>query len=112
MADGGGAGPGNIVAATPEDALKAVESFLNTHEIRVLGVLGIFIGYICVFFVKILSFTNIFMGVGGVALTALILMFLDPKRQIGYLDWWFRVIVVVLMSLFLTAPQLYFAWTV
>lgn len=96
----------------PDAITRTFDDLLNTHEVKVLGMIGLFIGYICVFFVKILSFTNIYVGALGISLLTFILMMLDPRRNLGSADWWIRALAVVMLSLFLTSPQLYYAWTV
>ena len=44
----------------PEDVLGAFHELLQPHEIQVLGLMGLLIGYICVFFAKILMLTNVY----------------------------------------------------
>jgi hypothetical protein len=95
-----------------ETILKGVEQLLSTHEIRVLGAMGLFIGYMSIFIVKILEYQDMHLGVAFVILTTVSLMFLDKERKPYMLEWWTRVFVVVLLTLFITSPQLYNAWTV
>jgi H+/Cl- antiporter ClcA len=90
--------------------LEALRHLISPHQINVLAVMGLSIGYICIFLVKILDLTNIYLGVIGVGLTTLILLFLDKAKDFRSTDWWCRSFLVVLFSLFLTAPQLYYAW--
>jgi predicted Co/Zn/Cd cation transporter (cation efflux family) len=90
----------------------AIEGLLRTHEARVLATMGLFIGYICVFFTKIMSFTDLSVGAMAVAVITLLLLFLDRDIDFRSRAWWLRSIVVIVLTLILTAPQLYFAWTV
>lgn len=96
----------------PDSVAKGLEELLDKHEVRVLGVMGLFIGYISVFLVKILSFTNMYYGVGSIILTTLLLLLLDKNKNLKVTDWWIRTSAVILLCLFITSPQLYFAWTV
>ena len=96
----------------PAAIAAAVESLLNTHEARVLGAMGLFIGYICVFFTKIMSFTNMYVGALAVAGITLMLLLLNKDLNIKSAGWWLRSGAVIVLTLMLTSPQLYFAWTV
>jgi hypothetical protein len=93
-------------------ASAAIENLLNSHEGRVLAAMGLFIGYVCVFFTKIMSFTDMYAGVIGVRVITLLLLLLNKERNLKSQDWWFRSITVVVLTIVLTSPQLYFAWTV
>jgi hypothetical protein len=74
----------------PAAIAAAVESLLNTHEARVLGAMGLFIGYICVFFTKIMSFTNMYVGALAVAGITLMLLLLNKDLNIKSAGWWLR----------------------
>ena len=74
--------------------------------------MGLLIGYICVFLAKILSFTNIYIGVIGVVVITLLLMMLNKDVKFADARFWLRAVVVTFICLLITAPQLYFAWTV
>jgi hypothetical protein len=43
-----------------QDAVAAVVLLLNSHEARVLGAIGLFVGYLCVLLTKILNFTELY----------------------------------------------------
>src|SRR5262245_52512600 len=92
-------------------AISAVESLFNTHEARVLGAIGLFTGYICVFFTKIMSFTQMYVGVLAVTGLTFLLLVLNREFDFKSRDWWVRAAAVIVLSLLLTSPQLYFAWT-
>jgi hypothetical protein len=109
---GDSAQPENVVKADAAAINAAIEGLLSTHEARVLATMGLFIGYICVFFTKIMSFTNMYVGAVAVAAITFLLLLLDREFHIRSRDWWLRAFVVVTLSLILTSPQLYFAWTV
>ena len=96
----------------PDSVMKGIEELLDKHETRVLGVMGLCIGYISVFLVKILNFTHMYYGVGGIVLTTLLLLLLDKNKNLKVVDWWVRALTVIVICLFITSPQLYFAWTV
>jgi hypothetical protein len=104
--------PEGAVKADDAALAAAVEGLLNTHEARVLATMGLFIGYICVFFTKIMSFTNMYVGAIAVAGITLLLLLLDRELHIRSRAWWLRAAIVMALSLMLTSPQLYFAWTV
>jgi hypothetical protein len=89
-----------------------MENLLSSHEGRVLAAMGLFIGYVCVFFTKIMSFTAMSVGVVGVGIITLLLLLLNKERDLKSQDWWFRSITVIVLTVILTSPQLYFAWTV
>jgi hypothetical protein len=91
---------------------NAIQELFNTYEARVLGTMGLFVGYICIFFAKIMSFTNIYVGVAGVAIITLLLLLLNKGQDWKSQDWWIRLPAVIIFSVLLTSPQLYFAWTV
>ena len=112
MADGDST-PGNSpIHPDPRHAVAAVEDLFNTHEARVLGAIGLFTGYICVFFTKIMNFTQMYVGVLAVMGLTFLLLALNRKIDFKSRDWWFRSAAVIALSLLLTSPQLYFAWTV
>jgi hypothetical protein len=94
------------------NAISAVEGLFNTHEARVLGAIGLFTGYICVFFTKIMSFTQMYVGVLAVTGLTFLLLVLNREFDFKSRDWWIRSAAVIVLSLLLTSPQLYFAWTV
>ena len=96
----------------PGAVVNALEGLFSTHEARVLGAVSLFVGYLCIFFTKIMSFTEIYIGVLGVAV--LIILLLSLNRDINWrsLEVWLRAVVVVAIGILLTAPQLHFAWTV
>jgi hypothetical protein len=107
----GAAGPSNSQPRF-EDVVGSFKGILQTHEVQVLGTMGLLIGYICIFFAKILAFTNIYMGVLGVGGVTLLLVILDSNFRWQDYKCWVRSIVVIVICLLITAPQLYFAWTV
>src|SRR5882724_4709318 len=94
-----------------KDAIAAISTLLDSHEARVLGAIGLFVGYLCVLFTKILNFTHPVMGVLGIVGLTAILLFLGKDVELRSPRWWLRSFVVVLLAIVLTAPQLYFAWT-
>jgi hypothetical protein len=102
----------NNITPTTEAVSRAIEDLFSTHEVRVLGAMGLIIGYISIFFTKIMEVDSFYVGIFGVAMTTMLLLLLDPKLSIDSKVWWARSIVVVIMSLFLTSPQFYYAWTV
>jgi hypothetical protein len=65
----------------PQQALTALDGLFATHEIRVLGLVGILTGYVCVLFVKMMGLSSPFVGIGGVVLITLMLLFLDPQMD-------------------------------
>ncbi|GAC1307159.1 MAG: hypothetical protein NVSMB10_12500 [Steroidobacteraceae bacterium] len=94
------------------DAIAAISTLLDSHEARVLGVVGLFVGYLCVLFTKILNFTHPVMGVLGIVGLTVVLLLLGKEIEPRSPGWWMRSFVVVVLAIVLTAPQLYFAWTV
>jgi hypothetical protein len=105
-----------IATAAPAAAVTAViQGLFDTHEARVLGAMGLFVGYICIFFVRVMSFTEMYVGVLGVALITLLLLLLNRDKgslSQGWLQWGIRSFAVIIFSVLLTSPQLYYAWTV
>jgi hypothetical protein len=94
------------------ETAKALEGLLQTHEARVLGVVGLFIGYVCVLMTKIMNFAQMYVGALAVAILTFLLLLLGENFQFKSATWWLRSIIVILLCLVLTSPQLYFAWTV
>jgi Zn-dependent protease with chaperone function len=98
--------------ASSEDLEERLKGIFNKFEIQVLGMMGLLIGYITVFYAKILGFTNIYIGVSGVALITLLLLSLDRSFTWRQSKRLVRALIVIIVCLLLTAPQLYFAWNV
>ena len=98
--------PGN------QDAITALGTLLRTQEAQVLGAMGLFVGYICVFLAKIMQVTNPYAGVCGVAIITLLLLTLGADFDWRSIKWWIRALAVVVICILITSPQLYFAWTV
>ncbi|MCA1416020.1 hypothetical protein I6F30_33580 [Bradyrhizobium sp. NBAIM20] len=94
-----------------QDAMAAIANLLDTHEARVLGAVGLFIGYLCVLLTKIMNFTQMYVGLLGVVGLTIVLLLLGGGN-IRTRIWWLRTTIVVFLAILLTAPQLYFAWTV
>ncbi len=94
------------------DAIAAISTLLDSHEARVLGAVGLFVGYLCVLLTKIMNFTQPVMGVLGIVGLTLVLLLLGKEVDLRSPGWWLRSFIVVLLAIVLTAPQLYFAWTV
>jgi hypothetical protein len=92
--------------------LQAIGGLFQAHEVQVLGAMGLFIGYICVFFTKIFSFTHMYIGICGVVGTTILLLLLNKELAPKSFNWWVRFVTVIVLALFFTSPQLYFAWTV
>jgi len=98
--------------ASDQQALtQAVGALLGPHETQTLGLMGLLIGYICIFLVKILNFTNINLAVGGVAVLTLLIL-ASNKSLVFSLNWCIRSLTAIIICLLVTGPQLYFAWTV
>ena len=95
-----------------DGVVEGFRGILQTYEVQVLGTMGLLIGYICVFFAKILSFTNIYIAVFGVSFITMMLMMLNKDFKWRDGAYWLRTVVVIFICLLITAPQLYFAWTV
>jgi hypothetical protein len=104
---------GSLDKSSPSrEALTALDGLFATHEIRVLGLVGILTGYICILFVKMMGLSSPFIGIGGIVLITLMLLFLDPQMNLRSFRWWVRVFSVVIMSIVISSPQMYDAWTV
>jgi hypothetical protein len=98
--------------ADPGAVAAALEGLFSTHEARVLGAISLFVGYLSIFFTKVMNFTEMYVGVLGIVGLIILLLLLSKE-----FDWrsgqaWLRCIAVVVIGIFLTSPQLYFAWTV
>jgi len=104
--------PGRRPPLGSREALSALDGLFATHEIRVLGVVGILTGYLCILFVKMMGLYSPLIGVGGIIFITTILLFLDPRMELRSARWWMRVVVVVIVSVVITSPQMYDAWTV
>jgi hypothetical protein len=106
--------PPSSAAATADAGAvtAALEGLFSSHEARVLGAISLFVGYLCIFFTKILSFTNMYVGVIGIAAMIVVLLLLKNDFKWKSPQAWFRHAAVVIIGLVLTSPQLYFAWTV
>jgi hypothetical protein len=101
----------NAGPATEQSVYRALETFLNAHEVQVLALMGLLMGYICIFFTKILNFSQMYVGVLGIiAITFLFLTLVGPDWRSRH--WWLRTLAVIVVALIVTSPQLYFAWTV
>lgn len=110
MADG--AGNSSDSSNSGQTAISAVQGLLNTHEAHVLGAIGLFVGYISIFFTKVMNFTDMYIGVLGVVALTVLLLLLNKDSNYRSRDWWIRSAVVVVLSILLTSPQLHTAWTV
>lgn len=95
-----------------QSVANSLEGLLQTQEAQVLGAMGLFVGYICVFFAKILNLTNPYFGVMGVAIITMLLLTLCKTFNWRSPSWWSRSFVIIVICLLITSPQLYFAWTV
>jgi hypothetical protein len=95
-----------------QTAIAAVKDLFDTHEVRVLGAVGLLIGYICVFFAKIMYFTQMYVGICAVIVITSLLLLLNKEVNFTSRLWWTRSITVIILSVFFTSPQLYDAWTV
>lgn len=99
-------------SAKSDDPIAAIGSLLDTHEARVLGGVGLSVGYLCVLFTKIMNFTQPLVGVFGVVGLTIGLLLLGKQVDPRSLGWWARCLIVVFLAVVLTAPQLHDAWTV
>jgi len=95
-----------------KEVLGALDGLFATHEVRVLGVVGILTGYLCILFVKMMGLFSPLIGVGGIVCITAMLLFLDPKMEVRSGRWWIRVFAVIIVSVVITSPQMYDAWTV
>ncbi len=102
----------SVELASANNVVDALGGLLQTQEAQVLGAMGLFVGYICVFFAKILNYTNPYFGVLGVAILTMLLLTLSKAFDWRSPAWWLRSFVIIIICLLLTSPQLYFAWTV
>jgi hypothetical protein len=82
------------------------------HELRVLGIMALLIGYLSIFFTKILHQTDPTVGVVGIAAMTLLLLFMGPEVDARSRNWWLRSFAIILLTLLLTAPQFNNAWIV
>ena len=98
--------------ASSQEILNSLDGLFAAHEVRVLGVVGILTGYICTLLVKVLHIDGPLDGVYGIMFIAALLMSLDPNIAVRSLRWWSRGLVVVIMSVVITSPQIYNSWTV
>jgi hypothetical protein len=98
--------------ARSQEAVAAIATLLNSQEAQVLGAIGLFIGYLCIFLTKLMNFTQPYIGVLGVIILTTLLLLLGKQNNLKSPDWWLRSVVVIVLALILSAPQLYFAWTV
>ena len=94
--------PNETGKSSPQDTelggvLRNVEDLLNSHEVS-LGAMGLFIGYICVFLVKIMNLTNMYFGVCLIVITTLLLLLLDKGKRPKTWDWWARAGTVILLN--------------
>jgi hypothetical protein len=110
--DGGARDHPVIKPSDTEGAVTALGNLLRTQEAQVLGAMGLFVGYICVFLAKIMQVTNPYFGVCGVAIITLLLLALGTDFDWRSLKWWVRAVAVIVICILITSPQLYFAWTV
>jgi hypothetical protein len=94
------------------DAIAAISTLLDSHEARVLGAVGLFVGYLCVLLTKIMNFSQPIVGVLGVVGLTIVLLLLGKDVELRSPGWWLRSVIVVILAIVLTSPQLYFAWTV
>ena len=101
-----------IKPSDAQGAVTALGNLLRTQEAQVLGAMGLFVGYICVFLAKIMQVTNPYFGVCGVAIISLLLLALGSDFDWRSLKWWIRALAVIVICILITSPQLYFAWTV
>src|SRR3982074_3811321 len=92
------------------DAIAAISALLDTHEARVLGAVGLFVGYLCVLLTKIMNFTQPAVGVLGVVGLTIVLLLLGKDVELRSPGWWLRSVIGVILVIVLTSPQLYFAW--
>jgi hypothetical protein len=89
---------------------QALAGIFQAHETKALGIIGLLVGYICVFFTKVMEIQSIFIGVLGISLIMILLLLLNPEFNFRSTHWWVRSITVVILSILLTSPHLYFAW--
>lgn len=101
-----------IKPSDTQGAVTALGNLLRTQEAQVLGAMGLFVGYICVFLAKIMQVTNPYFGVCGVAIITFLLLALGNDFDLRSLKWWIRAVAVIVICILITSPQLYFAWTV
>jgi predicted Co/Zn/Cd cation transporter (cation efflux family) len=90
---------------------QALAGIFQAHETKALGIIGLLVGYICIFFTKVMEMQSILVGVLGISLTTILLLLLNPELNFRSTQWWLRSITVIILSILLTSPQLYFAWT-
>jgi hypothetical protein len=81
-----------------QDAVAALGTLLRTQEAQVLGAMGLFVGYICVFLAKIMQVTNPYLGVCGVAIITLLLLTLGADFDWRSIKWWIRALAVVVVA--------------
>ncbi|TBF36978.1 hypothetical protein ELG88_17995 [Rhizobium leguminosarum] len=101
-----------IKPSDTQGAVTALGNLLRTQEAQVLGAMGLFVGYICVFLAKIMQVTNPYFGVCGVAIITFLLLALGNDFDFRSFKWWIRAAAVIVICILITSPQLYFAWTV
>ncbi len=96
----------------PQEALNALDGLFATHEMRVLGIVGILTGYLSVLFVKMIGLLSVWVGVIGIVFMTLMLLLLDPQLAPKSSRWWLRACAVIVISVVITSPQMFYAWTV
>lgn len=89
---------------------RALKDVLQTYEIRVVGVMGILVGYICIFLVKLLQFEDVKIGVGLISFISMIFMISEKTFNFRSLSSYLRVVLVVVLSNIACSPQLFYAW--
>jgi phosphoglycerol transferase MdoB-like AlkP superfamily enzyme len=90
----------------------ALADVIDGYETRIVALVSMLMGYLCILLTKVFRSTDILMGVAAVAFITLLLLSLHSNRSFTSMEWWWRAFVVIVVCLVVTAPQLHFAWTV
>ena len=89
------------------DAIAAISTLLDSHEARVLGAVGLFVGYLCVLLTKIMNFTQPIVGVLGVVGLTIVLLLLGKQVEPRSPGWWIRSLIVVIPRNFSWPPSVF-----
>ena len=96
--------------------IDGMNAIFQKHEMQVISIVGLLVGYVCLFMTKILAQESILFGVSALILLVFLLLLslsdADSGSPLFRGSWWLRFCTVCVVSLLLSAPQLHTAWTV
>lgn len=92
--------------------MEGLKGIFEAYEVQVISVVGLLVGYISIFLIKIADVGSVKFGAAFIALTTVALLCINSNAKFLHPIWWLRTVILMGICLAFLAPQIHSAWTV